>query len=135
MGILRPEEFSIQSATKRLDIFEEDRKRIMRSPWLREDDDHKQQLVSKPGVYDFFDDWSDDIRKDLDQLSMAVDQVLGIAPPPPVTTVVEEPINNQTDNVGFIKIEQNQIENQQPPQPPQPLNEPKVKEEVKIEIK
>ena len=49
----------------------------MRSPWLREDDDHKQQLVSKPGVYDFFDDWSDDIRKDLDQLSMAVDQVLG----------------------------------------------------------
>ena len=98
----------------------------MRSPWLCEDDDHKQQLVSKPGVYDFFEDWSDDILDDLKQLSMAVDQVLGIAPPP----AAEAPV--MADNVGFIKQE---------PEVVPPVFEPKVakdaepKAEVKVEVK
>ena len=123
----RPEEFSIQSATKRLDIFEEDRKRIMRSPWLHNDEDEKPQLVSKPGVFDFFSDWSDDILTDLNQLRTAVDQVLGIAPPidpeaqfntqliPSVNNVespnvnslpekIEESVNNISENVA-VKIE------------------------------
>ena len=62
--------------------------------------------------------------------------MLGIAPPP-VATVVEEPVINQTDNVGFIKVE-NQVEHQQQHQaaapPASTTIEPKVKEE-KMEIK
>ena len=103
----------------------------MRSPWLHNDEDEKPQLVSKPGVFDFFSDWSDDILTDLNQLRTAVDQVLGIAPPidpeviacpsqfssqviPPVNNVESsntislpdkmEEINNITDNTS-VKTE------------------------------
>ena len=51
----------------------------------------------KPGVFDFFPDWSDAILTDLNQLRNAVDQVLGIAPP------IEDinALGQQIDNVDY----------------------------------
>ena len=69
----RPEEFSIQSNIKRLDIFEEDRQRIQRSALNSEKP--TVELISQPGVFNFYQDWSDAILSDLEQLTAAVDQV------------------------------------------------------------
>ena len=99
--ISRPEEFSIQSATKRLDIFEEDRKRILRSPWFPGQDEEctRPKLASKSGVYDFFADWTPDILTDLNQLSDAVDHVLGIVPQ---NHVDQQPNNVEPPNYPHV---------------------------------
>ena len=54
----------------------------MRSPWFPGQDEEctRPKLASKSGVYDFFADWTPDILTDLNQLSDAVDHVLGIVP-------------------------------------------------------
>lgn len=75
--IFSPEEFSIQSTIKRLDIFEEDRQRILKSAWLAEEFQKEDKLFSPPGVFDFYQDWSDAINIDLQHLTTAVDKVLG----------------------------------------------------------
>lgn len=114
--ILKPEEFSIQSATKRLDIFEEDRKRIMRSPWFPTQDEEctRPKLASKSGVYDFFTDWTPDILTDLNQLSDAVDHVLGIVP----QNHVDQPPNNvepsNYSHVNNINNDLNKIKEESP---------------------
>ena len=64
--IFRPEEFSISSTIKRLDIFEEDRQRIRKAAWLAEEQP-REQLMSPAGVFDFYQDWSDEINIDLQE--------------------------------------------------------------------
>ena len=47
--IIKPEEFLIDSNVKRWDIFEEDRKRIEKSPWMSADVTTESPFVDKPG--------------------------------------------------------------------------------------
>jgi len=96
--IIKPEEFLIDSNVKRWDIFEEDRERIKSSPWMRQDDSSESPFVAKPGVFDFYQDWNGSIETDLEQLSAAVDQVLGIGIPPNNTDLPVE----EMDHEGFF---------------------------------
>ena len=73
----------------------------MRSPWFPGQDEEctRPKLASKSGVYDFFADWTPDILTDLNQLSDAVDHVLGIVPQ---NHVDQQPNNVEPSNYPHV---------------------------------
>ena len=73
----------------------------MRSPWFPGQDEEctRPKLASKSGVYDFFADWTPDILTDLNQLSDAVDHVLGIVPQ---NHVDQQPNNVEPPNYPHV---------------------------------
>ena len=88
----------------------------MRSPWFPGQDEEctRPKLASKSGVYDFFADWTPDILTDLNQLSDAVDHVLGIVPQ---NHVDQQPNNVEPPNYPHVNNinDLNKIKDEPPP--------------------